>query len=76
MEKYLKIVISLFILALFNCNAFSQGLNAIVAPDESNIVAVGDNGKILRSSNGGTTWSRTTNGSVNYKSAASVGNDV
>ena len=76
MEKYLKIVISLFILALFNCNAFSQGLNAIVAPDESNIVAVGDNGKILRSSNGGTTWSRTTNGSVNYKSAAFVGNDV
>ena len=76
MEKYLKIVISLFILALFNCNAFSQGLNAIVAPDESNIVAVGDNGKILRSSNGGTTWSRTTNGSANYKSAAFVGSDV
>ncbi|MBN8568886.1 MAG: T9SS type A sorting domain-containing protein [Ignavibacteria bacterium] len=76
MEKYLKIVISLFILALFNCNAFSQGLNAIVAPDESNIVAVGDNGKILRSSNGGNTWSRTTNGSVNYKSAAFIGNDV
>lgn len=76
MEKYLKIVISLFILALFNCNAYSQGLNAIVAPDESNIVVVGDNGKILRSSNGGNTWSRTTIGSVNYKSADYVGNDV
>jgi photosystem II stability/assembly factor-like uncharacterized protein len=77
MEKYLKIVISLFILALFNySNAFSQGLNAIVAPDNSNIVAVGDNGKILRSSNGGVTWSRTTNGTVNFKSITAFGNDV
>lgn len=76
MEKYLKIITSLFILALFNYNAFSQGLNAIVAPDNSNIVAVGDNGKILRSSNGGTTWSRTTNGSVNFKAASFFGNDV
>lgn len=76
MEKYLKIITSLFILALFNCNAFSQGLNAIVAPDNSNIVAVGDNGKILRSSNGGTTWSRTTNGTASYKSVSAFGNDV
>jgi len=76
MEKYLKIVLSLFIIALFTSSAFSQGLNAIVATDNSNIVAVGDNGKILRSSNGGATWSRTTNGTVNYKSVAFFGNDV
>jgi len=73
MEKYLKIAISLFILALFTCNAYSQGLNAIVAPDNSNILAVGDNGKFLRSNNGGQTWSRTTNGAVNYKSVSAIG---
>ncbi|MBS1492182.1 MAG: T9SS type A sorting domain-containing protein [Bacteroidetes bacterium] len=76
MEKYLKIVTSLFILALFTCNAFSQGLNAIVAPDNSNVLAAGDNGKILRSNNGGSTWSRTTNGTVNFKSAASFGSNI
>jgi len=67
MKKYLKIVVSLCIIALFTGNAFSQGLNAIINTDDLNIMAVGDNGKVLRSSNGGTTWSRNTVGTANFK---------
>ena len=76
MGKSIKIFLCLFILTLFTGNSFSQGLNTIIAPDTMNIIAYGDNGKVLRSSNGGITWSRNTNGSVNYKSAAYFGNDV
>jgi photosystem II stability/assembly factor-like uncharacterized protein len=73
MEKYLKILLSLSILVLFTGKSFSQGLNAIVSPDVSHVYAFGDNGKMLKSGNAGQTWSRTTNGSANYKCADVVG---
>lgn len=73
MKKYLKIIVSLFILVLFTSESFSQGLNAIVAFDSNRAYAFGDNGKMLKTSNGGTTWSRTTSGSANYKCATTVG---
>jgi len=76
MKKYLKIVISLFIVALFINNGYSQGLNAIVNTDDLNIMAVGDNGKVFRSSNGGTTWSKNTVGTANFKCIDNSGNLV
>ena len=69
MKKFLKITLSLFIITFFTSESFSQGLNAIVAPDSGTVYAFGDNGKMLRSSNGGLTWSRTNPGSANYKCA-------
>lgn len=76
MKKYLKIFLSLFVFTLLFSNSYSQGLNAIVVPDTSNVLAVGDNGKMMRSSNGGLTWSRTTGSSVNYKCAGWVADMV
>jgi len=76
MKKYSKIFL-LLIIALFSAsNSFSQGLNAIIVPDTSNVLAVGNNGKMLRTSNGGATWSRTTSGSANYKCAGWVSDMV
>jgi photosystem II stability/assembly factor-like uncharacterized protein len=74
--QFFTVVIILFFTTCFSGRLYSQGLNSIVAPDNDFVIAVGDNGKILRSSNGGATWARYTIGTVNYKSASSYGDDV
>lgn len=50
---------------LFSSQVFSQGFNSVYFNDPQNIVAVGDNGKIVRSYNGGQSWARYINGNEN-----------
>jgi len=76
MKKNLQIFSCITIILFLSQSLYCQGLNAIIAPDNLNIVAAGDNGKILRSANGGNTWARYTIGAVNYKSISSFGDDV
>jgi len=76
MKRNLKIVLSLIILALCSSQAFSQGLNALVAVDTSNIYAFGNGGKVVASHNGGLTWSRNTGGTVNYLCASNVAGNI
>lgn len=76
MAKYLKILIALIILTGFSSNSYSQGLNTIVAFDSNRAYAFGDNGKMLKTSNGGVTWSRTTPGTGNYKCATLLGSFI
>jgi len=72
-----KIILSFVItFLLLSGNLFSQGLNSIHTPDGINVIAVGNAGKIYRSSNAGSTWSSYTNGTDNLKSVYSFGNDV
>lgn len=54
---------------------FSQGLNSISASNPQNVMAVGNNGKILKTSTGGNGWSLyVVNNSVNYRSVSAAGN--
>jgi len=55
---------------------YSQGLNSVIALDDINVIAAGNQGKILRSSNGGTTWAKYTIGTSDFKSAAAFGDNV
>ena len=73
MKKYLKIFLSLLVFTILYSNSYSQGLNDLVALDSNNIYAFGNNGKVLKSTNAGSTWSRTTMGTSNYVSASVVG---
>ena len=54
----------------------SQGFNSIHSPDGVNVIAVGNSGKIFRSSNSGNSWSGYTLSAVDLKSVTSVENDV
>ena len=60
---------------LFVPQLFSQGLNSITASNSQNVMAVGNNGKILKTSTGGNGWSLyVVNNTVNYNSVSSAGN--
>jgi photosystem II stability/assembly factor-like uncharacterized protein len=74
MKKYLQYFVLpfLFIYSI----TFSQGLNSIATTDGVTVVAVGDNGNILRSSNGGTTWSKNIVAGYNFKSVAAYDSTV
>ena len=74
MKKYLLLPVLSF-LFLYS-NSFSQGFNSITTPDGINVIAVGDNGNLFRSSNGGTTWSKNIVAGYNFKSIASMNNSV
>ena len=56
--------------------SFSQGLNSITTPDGVYVIAVGNQGKVFRSTNSGTTWSSYTNTADNLNSVTSFSNDV
>ena len=72
-----RITISFAVLfAFLSANVFSQGFNSIHTPDGVNIIAVGNLGKIYRSTNSGSTWSSYTSSSDNLRSVYSFGNDV
>jgi photosystem II stability/assembly factor-like uncharacterized protein len=47
------------------------GFNSIHTPDGVYVIAVGDNGLIFRSSNGGSTWASYTFNSENLRSVYS-----
>ncbi len=73
MKKYFAFLFTVLILIIFVSNSYSQGLNDLVTLDSNNIYAFGNSGKVLKSTNAGSTWSRTTLGTSNYVSAATVG---
>ncbi|MDQ3021173.1 MAG: YCF48-related protein [Bacteroidota bacterium] len=77
MKKYVLLLMFLLSAILLNSKIiFSQGFNSIDTPDGVNVVAVGDNGLIFRSTNTGSTWSSFTIPSVNFKDAVSFNNNV
>jgi len=71
----IKIFILLLIVIIPN-KSFAQGFNSIHTPDGINVFAVGDLGKIYRSSNSGSGWFIYNITSNNLKSVCSNGNDV
>lgn len=74
MKKYVYSFLIPFI--LIYSVSFSQGLNSIATADGITVIAVGDNGNILRSSNGGTTWSKNIVPGYNFKSVAAFDSTV
>lgn len=54
----------------------AQGFNSISTSDGVNVVAVGNNGKMYRSANGGTTWVSTNFGSLNMNNVFALGSDI
>ena len=60
---------------MFVPGLFSQGLNSVASSDINNVLAVGNNGKIFRTTTGGNGWSSySINPTVNYKSVSQAGN--
>jgi len=78
MKKHFLSITLVFatVIFLISANAFAQGFNGITTPDGSNLIAVGNSGKIYRSVNGGILWSNTTFGATNYYGITSFANDV
>src|SRR6516162_1608337 len=62
--KYMFIVATLMILLSSALNA--QTLSAVKFLDATNVVASGTGGTILRSGNGGATWTTVSSGTTNY----------
>jgi len=77
MKKKIQLsLIFLFSIFIFSNTVFSVGFNSIHTPDGVYIIAVGDAGKIFRSSNSGNTWASYTMASVNFKSVYSFNNNI
>ncbi len=79
MYKYFLILLSFLIVNIISISvsAFAQGFNSITTPDGTNLVAVGNSGKLYRSVNGGSSWfSYTIAGNPNLYGVTSFGNDV
>ncbi len=76
--KNLFSVFCLFLLSfLISANdGNAVGFNSIHTPDGVYVIAVGDNGLIFRSSNGGNTWASYSYNSEDLRSVYSVDNDV
>lgn len=72
-KKFLLLFVVIFASTSF---LYSQGLNSIHTPDGVNIIAVGNLGKIYRSSNAGNTWASYIYNSTSMKSVFSFGNSV
>ncbi len=75
MRKLFKF--SLVVIICISANIiFAQGFNSISTPDGVNVVAVGNNGLIFRSLNGGNSWSSYTITGVNFKNVFSLNDNV
>jgi photosystem II stability/assembly factor-like uncharacterized protein len=61
---------------VFSLNSYSQGLQSITSPDGNFVIAVGDAGKIIYSSNEGSRWFISTSTVSNFKSVSSFGNRI
>jgi photosystem II stability/assembly factor-like uncharacterized protein len=70
--KSLLLLISFFL----TTNLFAQGFNSVTTNDGQNVTAVGNNGLLFRSSNGGNTWSSNTIGTDNLMWACSYNDNV
>lgn len=75
-----KLILCFFVHLIFlsfsQDKIFAQGLNSVHTPDGINIIAVGNAGKIMRSTNAGATWASYNYTSDNFKSVFSLNNDV
>jgi photosystem II stability/assembly factor-like uncharacterized protein len=60
----------------FSVNSFSQGLNSISSPDGNFVIAAGEGGKIIYSTNSGIRWLISTAVVSNFKSVSSFGNKI
>jgi len=67
--------ILLSILILNDNKLYAQGFNSITS-DGTNVIAVGDNGKLYRSGNGGVLYSSFTNGAVNMNCVTHFGTEI
>ena len=77
MKKQISVFFLMALLYSFALsNVFAVGFNSIYTPDGVNIIAVGDQGLIFRSSNAGNTWASYTHTTDNFRSVYSLGNDV
>ncbi|MEO8666481.1 MAG: YCF48-related protein, partial [Ignavibacteria bacterium] len=78
MKIILSVTVLFFMFSFFTLpdTILAQGFNSITTPDGINLIAVGNSGKIYRSSNGGVTYISFTFGAQNFNYAASLGNDV
>ncbi len=71
----MKKILLLVFAVMFTSGLFSQGLNSVTTFGTNNVLAVGNGGKIFRSTTGGSGWSfYTINPAVNYKSITQTGN--
>ena len=68
-------LLCLFFSISISNNSVAQGFNSITS-DGINIVAVGDNGKLYRSGNGGVIYSSFPNGSVNMNCVTHYGSEL
>ncbi|MBK7255679.1 MAG: hypothetical protein IPI04_17645 [Ignavibacteria bacterium] len=69
-------LIFLCIIVINSGKLFGQGFNSITSPDGSNLVAVGNSGKLYRSASAGVSWVSYTNGALNMNCVTSLDNDV
>jgi len=76
MKKLLSCFFLFAILCISVNNSFALGFNSIYTPDGVNVIAVGDAGKVFRSTNAGNIWASYTINSEDLKSVYSIGNDV
>lgn len=72
----MKLLFTVLIILSFSINSFSQGFNSISTSDGINVIAVGDNGLVFRTSNGGNSWSQNIYGSESFKSVTTINNNV
>lgn len=76
-----KITVLSILGLIFTCLApnyglLAQGFNSISSSNGTSVIAVGDNGKIYRSVNGGLNWINSTIGSVNLNGVCSVDTSI
>lgn len=77
MKKVLKFVnLTVVFIILVSNVSFGDGLNSIYSSDGNYVIAAGEQGNILRSVNGGNTWARYTEPTVNFKSVFTLGTNV
>ena len=69
-------LIFLCIITINSGKIFGQGFNSITSPDGTNLVAVGNSGKLYRSASAGVSWISYTNGALNMNCVTSLGNDI
>jgi len=61
---------------LFTSQNFSQGFNAVCSKDGSDVIAVGQNGSVFSSMNGGNSWGSYSLGTSNFNAVQSMGSNI
>ncbi|MGH2575138.1 MAG: WD40/YVTN/BNR-like repeat-containing protein, partial [Ignavibacteria bacterium] len=75
--SYIKIsIISICFSFFLQTNSHAQGFNSVFSKDGSEVWAVGNNGNLFHSYDGGNTWSGYTLGSATLNSAFAINQKV